>query len=77
VALPLSYNLRSLTSRWQATVFSIVGIALAALVLVALAAMASGFGRPCVPPAASTNAIVLERGMGSELMSDVPSSRPP
>jgi hypothetical protein len=40
MALPLSYNLRS---RWQVTLFSVLGTALAALVLVTLSAMASGF----------------------------------
>ena len=71
MALPLSYNLRSLRSRWQVTLFSILGIALASLVLVALSAMASGFRSALRATGRSDNAIVLERGMDSELMSDV------
>jgi putative ABC transport system permease protein len=71
MALPLSYNLRSLRSRWQVTLFSLGGIALAALVLVALTAMASGFRTALRATGRTDNAIVLERGMGSELMSDV------
>ena len=71
MALPLSYNLRSLRSRWQVTLFSIAGIALAALVLVALSAMASGFRSALRATGRTDNAIVIERGMSSELMSDV------
>lgn len=72
MALPLSYNVRSLRSRWQVTLFSVGGIALAALVLVALTAMASGFRTALRATGRTDNAIVLEAGMGSELMSDVP-----
>jgi putative ABC transport system permease protein len=71
MALPLSYNLRSLGARWQVTLFSVGGIALAALVLVALMAMASGFRTALRATGRTDNAIVLERGMGSELMSNV------
>jgi putative ABC transport system permease protein len=71
MALLLSYNLRSLKSRWQVTLFSVGGVALAALVLVALAAMASGFRTALRSTGRTDNAIVLERGMRSELMSDV------
>ncbi len=71
MALPLSYNLHSLRSRWQVTLFSILGIALASLVLVALSAMASGFRSALRATGRTDNAIVLERGMDSELMSDV------
>ena len=71
MALPLSYNLRSLRSRWQVTLFSVAGIALAALVLVALGAMAGGFRMALRATGRTDNAIVLERGMSSELMSDI------
>jgi len=71
MALPLSYNLRSLRVRWQATLFSIVGVALAALVLVVLTAMASGFRIALRSTGRTDNAIALESGMGSELMSDI------
>jgi putative ABC transport system permease protein len=71
MALPLSYNLRSLKARWQVTLFSIVGIALAVMVLVALTAMASGFRIALRATGRTDNAIVIERGMASELMSDV------
>jgi putative ABC transport system permease protein len=71
MALPLSYNLRSLRSRWQVTLFSVLGIALAALVLVALGAMAMGFRNALRATGRTDNVLVLERGMGSELMSDV------
>jgi putative ABC transport system permease protein len=71
MALPLSYNLRSLRARWQVTLFSIVGIALAVMVLVALAAMAGGFRTALRSTGRADNVIVIERGMGSELMSDI------
>jgi putative ABC transport system permease protein len=71
MALPLSYNLRSLKARWQVTLFSIVGIALAVMVLVALTAMASGFRIALRATGRTDNAIVIAKGMGSELMSDV------
>jgi putative ABC transport system permease protein len=71
MALPLSYNLRSLKARWQVTLFSIVGIALAVMVLVALTAMASGFRIALRATGRTDNAIVIEKGMASELMSDV------
>jgi putative ABC transport system permease protein len=71
MALPLSYNLRSLRARWPATLFSLVGIALAVAVLVTLTAMASGFRIALRATGRTDNAIVLERGSSSELMSDI------
>jgi len=71
MALPLSYNLRSLRARWQVTLFSIVGIGLAVMVLVALTAMATGFRLALRSTGRTDNAIVIEKGMASELMSDV------
>lgn len=70
--LPLTYSLKSLRSRWQVTLFSVLGIALVSLVLVALGAMASGFRNALRATGRTENAIVLQRGMDSELMSDVP-----
>jgi putative ABC transport system permease protein len=54
------------------TLLSIVGIALAVTVLVALTAMASGFRIALRSTGRTDNAMVIEKGMGSELMSDVP-----
>jgi ABC-type lipoprotein release transport system permease subunit len=71
MALPLSYNLRSLKARWQLTLFSVVGIALAVLVLVALMAMAAGFRIALRSTGRADNAIVIQKGMASELMSDI------
>jgi len=71
MALPLSYNLRSLTARWQVTLFSVFGVALAVTVLVVLTAMASGFRIALRSTGRTDNAIVLQRGMSSELMSDI------
>jgi putative ABC transport system permease protein len=71
MALPLSYNIRSLKARWQVTLFSIVGIGLAVMVLVALMAMATGFRIALRATGRIDNAIVIEKGMASELMSDI------
>ena len=43
MALPISYNVRNLTVRWQVTLLSIVGIGLVVAVFVVLLAMVSGF----------------------------------
>jgi putative ABC transport system permease protein len=72
MALPLSYHLRSLTTRWQVTLLSIGGIALAVAVLVSLLAMASGFAIALRATGRTDNAIILEGGAVSEVMSGIP-----
>jgi len=71
MALPISYNLRSLRARWPVTAFSVFGIALAVMVFVALAAMASGFRAALRATGRTDNAIVTEKGAPSELMSGI------
>jgi putative ABC transport system permease protein len=65
MALPLSYNLRSVMVRWKVTVLAIGGIALAVAVLVVLMAMASGFRTALGATGSTENGIVVQRGSGS------------
>jgi putative ABC transport system permease protein len=71
MALPLSYNVKSLLARWQVTLLSIAGIALAVSVLVTLAAMAAGFRSALRATGRTDNAIVVQQGSGSEIMSEI------
>jgi putative ABC transport system permease protein len=72
MALPLSYNLRSLRARWPVTVLAVAGIALVVAVLVTLLAMASGFRRALQATGRPQNAMVVQRGSASELTSWIP-----
>ena len=69
MALPISYNVRSLIVRWKVTLLAIGGIALVVTVLVVLTAMASGFMQTLSATGDPANAIVVQRGSGSELTS--------
>jgi len=69
MALPISYNVRSLIVRWKVTLLAIGGIALVVTVLVVLTAMANGFLQTLSATGDPDNAIVVQRGSGSELTS--------
>ena len=69
MALPISYNVRSLIVRWKVTLLAIGGIALVVTVLVVLSAMANGFLQTLSATGNPANAIVVQRGSGSELTS--------
>jgi putative ABC transport system permease protein len=69
MALPISYNVRNVIVRWKVTLFALGGISLVVLVLVALTAMANGFRRALKVTGSTENAIVTQRGSGSELSS--------
>src|SRR6266850_4563932 len=72
MALPLSYNIRSLYVRGRVTLLAIGGIALVIAVLVVLVAMANGFRLALSATGSPANAIVTQRGSGSELTSGIP-----
>jgi putative ABC transport system permease protein len=72
MALPLSYNLRSLRVRWPVTVLALAGIALVVAVLVTLLAMANGFRYALRATGRADNAMVVQRGSASELSSWIP-----
>ena len=69
MALPLTYNIRSLYVRGRVTLLAVSGIALVVAVLVVLFAMANGFRLALRATGAPDNAIVTQRGSGSELTS--------
>lgn len=69
MALPLSYNVRNVIVRWKVTLLALAGISLVVAVLIALTAMANGFSKALAATGSSDNAIVTQRGSGSELSS--------
>lgn len=71
MAIPLSYNLRSLTQRWSSAVVSVLGIAGTVGVFVAMLSLARGFQATLVASGSPQNAIVLRPGSNSELASVV------
>jgi putative ABC transport system permease protein len=71
MALPLSYNVRNLRVRWQVTLLAIFGIALVVAVFIVLNSMASGFRIALRATGRTDNAIVVQRGSTSELVSGI------
>jgi putative ABC transport system permease protein len=69
MALPLSYNVRSIAGRWQVTLLAVGGIALVVAVLLVLTAMANGFRVALRATGSPQNAIVTQRGSTGELTS--------
>lgn len=72
MALPLSYNVRNVRVRWQLTLLAIFGIALVVAVFAVLMSMSEGFSAALRSTGRPDNAIVVQRGSGSELTSDIP-----
>jgi ABC-type antimicrobial peptide transport system permease subunit len=71
MALPLSYNVRSLYVRGRVTLLAIGGIALVVAVLIVLVAMAMGFRIALQATGSPDNAIITQRGSTSELTSGI------
>jgi len=72
VAVPISYNVRNVRQRWQVTLLAVVGIALVVAVFATLMAMAAGFQHALRATGRLDNAMIVQRGSGSELTSGVP-----
>ncbi len=72
MALPLSYNVRNVRSRWQVTLLALLGIALVVAVFAILMAMTEGFRYALRSTGRQDNAVVVQPGSGSELTSAVP-----
>ena len=72
MALPLRYNVRNVRVRWQLTLLAVGGIALVVAVFTVLMAMSAGFEKALRTTGRTDNAIVVQRGSGSELTSAVP-----
>jgi putative ABC transport system permease protein len=69
MAIPISYNVRNVLVRWKVTLLALGGISLVVAVLIALTAMANGFRVALKATGSPDNAIVTQRGSGSELTS--------
>jgi putative ABC transport system permease protein len=72
MALPLQYNVRNVWVRWQLTLLAVGGIALVVAVFAVLMSMSAGFEAALRSTGRTDNAIVVQRGSGSELTSGVP-----
>ncbi len=71
MALPLSYNVRSVRARWPVALLAVVGIALVVAVVAVLMAMSQGFASALRGTGRPDNAIVVSRGSNSEVTSFV------
>jgi putative ABC transport system permease protein len=71
MAIPLSYNVRSLRVRWTSTVVAVLGIAGTVGVFVAMLSLAKGFKSTLVSSGSPRNAIVRRAGATSEMESAV------
>lgn len=71
MAIPLTYNVRSLKVRWTSTVVAVLGIAGTVGVFVAMLALARGFQATLVASGSANNAIVRRAGSTSEMESVV------
>jgi putative ABC transport system permease protein len=71
VAIPLTYNLRSLRQRWSSAVVAVLGIAGTVGVFVAMLALARGFQSTLVASGSPNNAIVVRAGANAEMVSAV------
>jgi ABC-type lipoprotein release transport system permease subunit len=73
MALPFAYNLRNLRQRWRTSLLALGGIALVVAVLVVLVAMSNGVRATLRATGTADNAIVVQKGSGSELTSGIAS----
>jgi ABC-type antimicrobial peptide transport system permease subunit len=71
VALPLVYNLRNVRVRWRVTALAVLGIALVVAVFAVLLSMSEGFRSALRSTGRKDNAVIVQRGVSSELMSQV------
>jgi putative ABC transport system permease protein len=71
MAIPLSYNVRSLRVRWASTVVAVLGIAGSVGVFVAMLSLARGFQATLVSSGSPSNALVRRAGSTSEMESSI------
>jgi len=71
VALPLYYNIRNVRVRWQVTLLAVSGIALVVAAFAVLMSMSEGFKAALRSTGRTDNAMIVQRGSGSELTSGV------
>ncbi|MCX8044623.1 MAG: ABC transporter permease [Desulfobacterota bacterium] len=72
MAIPLIYNIRSVSVRWVSTSVAVFGIAGVVTVFVAMLAMAQGFQATLVASGSPLNAMVRRGGANSEMDSALP-----
>jgi putative ABC transport system permease protein len=71
MAIPISYNVRSVGARWANAVVSVLGIAGTVGVFLAMLAMANGFQATLIASGSPDNVIILRAGADSEMTSAV------
>ena len=71
MAIPLTYNLRSLRVRWASTIVAVLGIAGTVGVFVAMLSLANGFKATLVASGSTSNALLRRAGATSEMDSIV------
>jgi len=71
MAIPFSYNVRSIAARWKTAIVSVLGIAGTVGVFVAMLAMARGFQATLIASGSASNSIVRRAGASSEMDSGV------
>jgi putative ABC transport system permease protein len=71
MAVPLTYNVRSVLKRWTSAVVAVLGIAGTVGVFVAMLAMANGFRATLMASGSPRNAIVWRAGADTEMVSAV------
>ena len=71
MAIPVTYNMRSLRERWISTIVAVLGIAGTVGVFVAMMALAKGFQLTLVSSGSPQNVILMRAGATSEMMSGV------
>jgi ABC-type lipoprotein release transport system permease subunit len=71
MALPLYYNIRNVRVRWQVTLLAVGGIALVVAAFAVLMSMSEGFKAALRSTGRTDNAMIVQRGSGSELTSGI------
>jgi putative ABC transport system permease protein len=71
VAIPLTYNIRSVMARWSSAIVAVVGIAGTVGVFVAMLSLARGFRATLVASGSEDNAIIMRAGATSEMTGGV------
>ena len=69
--IPLKYNLRSVSARWQVTLLSVISIGMVVMAFIILLAMVTGFRSSLRKTGSTANAIVTLRGSTAELTSAI------
>ncbi|MEE4270545.1 MAG: ABC transporter permease [Thermoanaerobaculales bacterium] len=71
MAIPISYNVRSVGARWATALVSVLGIAGTVGVFLAMLAMAQGFQATLISSGSPDNAMILRAGADTEMTSAI------